>query len=310
MLVDRKHIFLMKPLYNKKYFQGNFKKKKFSQPSRDSGRYLRRRRFLWGRRPHKYKWAFAWVKRKWYPRRVWLKKLASKRKPKKRLRAWYLYKRFMRGRRRKRRKFTKLKWIFGQKRVLLHQLSRIYGCNFKRVFYKTHKRKVILNGKSFVKLLWTLELRLDIVIFRLLFARSLLKANKLISNSKILVGRKLRHKCYILKCGDIVRKIKKLRPHSREKIRGVQFHRLRKRKKTRKRWRWWAYFRRFRKKAYRSTWYLFQKRKNKKKNIINFFEVNDKISSACLLRYPRFKEFRLLKSGFSEKNLRRVFRLY
>jgi ribosomal protein S4 len=85
--------------------------------------------------------------------------------------------------------FSKLKWLFNQKRILWHYFSSLYGKKFKSLIYKKAFRKIAF-GKFFFFIITFLELRLGVLLIRMRFSSKLIESNNLIANGFILVNGK------------------------------------------------------------------------------------------------------------------------
>jgi len=81
-------------------------------------------------------------------------------------------------------------------------LISIYGKKLKNTVFNNHKAKLAFNVK-FLNLLSKLELRLNILLVRIRFARTVLQANNLI-NKNILINGLLKDKKYIVCVGDLI----------------------------------------------------------------------------------------------------------
>jgi ribosomal protein S4 len=100
---------------------------------------------------------------------------------------------------------------FFQKRLFeKQQLKQFYGClpeyQLKNVFKKLNQKKNKIN--AFKNLIILLESRLDVVVVRLKFAKTIFEAKQLINHGKIQVNNiKINKPNYLLKQGDIIQKI-------------------------------------------------------------------------------------------------------
>lgn len=100
---------------------------------------------------------------------------------------------------------------FFQKRLFeKQQLKQFYGClpeyQLKNVFKKLNQKKNKIN--AFKNLIILLESRLDIVVVRLKFAKTIFEAKQLINHGKIQVNNmKINKPNYLLKQGDMIQKI-------------------------------------------------------------------------------------------------------
>jgi ribosomal protein S4 len=100
---------------------------------------------------------------------------------------------------------------FFQKRLFEKQkFKNFYGCipeyQLKNLLKKINKKKKIDVLKNFTL---SIESRLDIVILRLGFAKTIFHSKQLINHNKILVNNKKVNKSnYLLKKGDIITRIK------------------------------------------------------------------------------------------------------
>ncbi len=172
-----------------------------------------------------------------------------------------------------------------------HYFTGVYGKKIKSEVFTRTCRKMAF-GKTFIKVLSCLELRLNILVLRMRFATKQLESNALIENKFILVNGACRLKNHLVRVGDIVKKTVISRPTSRR----LKLHRWRHR--WRKKNRWMAY----KKKKSRDAWRLGKKRRksifwlSKIVTTVNFLEVNHLIQAGLVLRFPQFGETMLLRS--------------
>ena len=123
-----------------------------------------------------------------------------KTKIKKKFRHWRSFKFFF-LRKKKKTNFVKLKLLFNYKRIIWHQLIKVYGKQIKNILYSKKKIKTIFNTNFFFFLRF-LESRLNIIILRARFFSKLLLINNFISNNKIHVNKKNKKKTYLIKPKD------------------------------------------------------------------------------------------------------------
>jgi ribosomal protein S4 len=79
----------------------------------------------------------------------------------------------------------------------------MYNKKIKNLCYKNHKSTRVFNSK-FGLVLCKLELRLNVLISRAQFAKSLKKADNIISRGKIWVNNFTRHKNYLVRVDDFL----------------------------------------------------------------------------------------------------------
>ena len=100
--------------------------------------------------------------------------------------------------------FTRIKWLFEQKRIVLRQYSIIYGKGLYKRLHSNRKGKFSY-GVRFCKFIYYLELRLNILITRLRLTEKIFDANILIYLKLVCVNGSYKHKHYLVKIGDIIR---------------------------------------------------------------------------------------------------------
>jgi hypothetical protein len=219
-----------------------------------------------------------------------------RKKLKKKWRFWRLYKLFF-LRQKKKNFFCKIKWLFNEKRIIWHQLSQIYGKKIKHIIYANHCSKKIFNSK-FDSLLVKLELRLNIILFRINFLKKLLFVNSL--KNLFFVNGSIKHINYQVCSNDLI---------YNTNINGFFFGKL-KNCLSFSFWKWRKFRRKYKKQIrqffksqnrYR-VYFLFQQ------NIVfNFVEINYFIYSSILIRFPLLGEIiyknkkRFLFSGLLQK---------
>jgi ribosomal protein S4 len=257
-------------------------------------------------------------------------KVFKKFRLKKKWRFWRNFKRFFLGQK-KRKLFSKLKWMFAQKKIIWHQLASFYGKNVKKLMYSKNQVKLAF-GTRFFNVLPLLELRLNIFILRARFASKLLEANTLINSGKILVNTLPKQKRYVVRIGDTVQYLStqnRLTTNTRWASikRFIKSNKRKPRKSVirRKRGRFTRKNKRFfqkRLQAERKIRQLWRKRKktyrkrcrwhNKQNLVMNYVEIKSAISAAILLRKPVIGEILLSKRKrmLTTKLLKRVYFLY
>ena len=173
----------------------------------------------------------------------------------------------------------------------------MYGKKIKQIIYVNHSSKKIFNSK-FNRLLIKLELRLNILLFRINFTKKLLFVNSL--KTAFFVNGKIKHSNYQIRLNDLI---------YNTNTKGVFFSKL-KNCLNFSFWRW----RKFRNK-YKKQIRFFFKFKNQQRifflfqqNIVfNFIEINHFIYSGILIRLPLLGEIiyktkkRFLFSGLLQK---------
>ena len=221
------------------------------------------------------------------------------RKLKKKWRFWRLFK-FYFLRRKKKFFFSKIRWLFNQKRMIWHQLSTMYGKNIKNEAYVNHKSRVIFNSK-FGSILCKLELRLNVLVLRMFFVSKLQHANSLIAQKQIKVNGIVKQKKYLVSTGDLITYISSFRKSSKlrrlEKFRRPRWYK-------RKFWR-----QRVKHKKITSKQIYFFLRKN---FVFNFMEINYYYFSSVLLRHPLLGEisYRNKKQLLTSRLLQKIYFLY
>lgn len=226
-------------------------------------------------------------------------KKANKYKLKKKWRFWRAFKRVF-LRKKKKSMFHKLSWVFNNKRVMWHQIYTLYGKCIKHLAYKKTQTKFLF-GAKFFQILSFFELRLDILLSRMLLTKSYLKSQILLKNKQVLVNGKVKMRAYITSPGDIIQKID-LRQNKKSKFHSVPSWR---------KFKWRKWLKRYKKKSqYRKTDRIFIL--VKKNLIVNFVEINHKIASGIVLRRPLWGEILLenKKRMFRLKRLKKIYFLY
>lgn len=218
------------------------------------------------------------------------------RKLKKKWRFWRVF-RFYFLRRKKKNFFSKINWLFNQRRIVWHQLSVIYGKKIKNLVYTNHKSKKIFNSK-FGSILCKLELRLNILLIRIGFVTKLQQADFLISNYQITVNFFVKHKRYLLSKNDLI-----FFKTTCLKIR--DFQRFKKNCWKYSKWNKWK--RQSKNKKFRRIYFSL-----KKNFIFNFMEINYYYYFAILLRSPLLGEisYRNKKRFLISRLLQKIYFLY
>ena len=175
--------------------------------------------------------------------------------------------------------FVSLKKIINQKKNLFFHFSNIYGRKFKHLIF-THSTHKILFGKRFYFVLSFLELRLNILLFRLRFFVRLLDVNLAILNGLIRINGKCIKKNIIIAILDIIiykMSLKKTSRYNRFIWRDFK-------------WNKWIVL--SKKNGINRNW-IRLKYKSKVFSIINYLEINYKLLGGCLVRRPFFGEILL-----------------
>ena len=192
----------------------------------------------------------------------------SKKKLKKKWRFWRSFKNFF-LRYKKKKLFCKLNWLRSQKQSVKKQYLYFYGKKIQRLI----KKKKLLRsfGRRFFYTLAFLELRLNIILLRLLFTQNIIEANFYIWNGFFLVNKKNKNKNYLVSVGDLI--------HKKNTIYlDVKKNSYKWRKYLWSKWSWKARKKKFR---YLDPFWLSKNNLN-----LNYTETNHKNSSSILLRKP------------------------
>lgn len=219
----------------------------------------------------------------------------SKKKIKKKWRFWRLFRQFF-LRNKKKINFPKIKLLKKKKQVIWSQVSVLYGKKIRNIAYKGHSSKFIFN-KRFSNILCKLELRLNVILFRVCFVTKIIEANKLIKNKKIFVNNVVKHREYLLIKGDIV---------CFSNYSGIISQLIRYNKVFWDRFKWKKYKKLIKKKINLS----FFLRKNS--FVYNYLEVNYCYLSFILLRIPMLGEvlFRSKKQLLTTSLFKKIYFLY
>jgi len=197
--------------------------------------------------------------------------------------------------------FSKLKWLFNQKRIIWYFFSGLYGKKIKFFFYKKTSGKIAF-GKFFFLITAILELRLNVLSVRMRFTSKLLEANNLIGSGIILVNGYKKQVNFLTSIHDV---IKKTTLFSSRKI-------CRRMKKKWRVWKWRRWRKALRNLSIKGTGYINIFWFSKRVLFLNYLELNYKILSGVLLRKPVFGEILLTskKKILSSTMLKKIYYMY
>lgn len=192
----------------------------------------------------------------------------SKKKLKKKWRFWRSFKKFF-LRYKKKKLFCKINWLRSQKQSVKKQYLFFYGKKIQRLIKK--KKLLRAFGKRFFYSLAFLELRLNILLLRLLFIKNILEANTFVQKGIFLVNKKIKNKNYLVKVGDLIHK------------KNVTYLDVKKNSYKWRKYLWskWAW-----KARKKKCWYLDPFWLSKNNLNLNYTETNHKNSSSILIRKP------------------------
>lgn len=209
------------------------------------------------------------------------RKVRRKYKLKKKWRFWRFFKQFF-LRSKKKKLFTKIRWLFFHRVVIFRQLIARYGNLLKKKVLDLHINPL---NRGFFQLLNYLELRLNIFVTTIkLIPRifKVLEVNKVIFRKKILVNFQPKRRYYLLKVGDFIQNI----AHYEISQSLKKYVTLRWRRFTWSRWR-------------QMRWRLFRRRSCRrpaqfswKKGVVcrAFTETRYRFLLALIIRYPFWGE--------------------
>lgn len=211
--------------------------------------------------------------------------LVSKNTTKKKWRYWRNFKLLLLNNNKK-KNFIKLNRLYKEKCLIWHQVSNLYGSKIKNLTYI--KNQIVFNSKFFYYLI-SIETRLNIIILRIRLFIKLLIVNYYIYKRRIVVNNTIKSYNYIIKIGDTIQYL----PFTNIDLHKNNYKFFLWQKWNRLQWRKWKYY--LKCNIYnlplQNFFWL-----SSKCSIINYIELNYKVFSAVILRYPLLGEIILNKN--------------
>lgn len=219
----------------------------------------------------------------------------KKFKLQKKWRFWRAFKKYNFSKRKK-KIFLKLKNFFFIQNIIKKQFISFYGIKrFSRMFFK--KNQCLFNFDfNFFKILCFLELKLNILSFRLFNFTNILEVNKFILDGFIIVNNKNFKKNYLVVVNDILQQIFK------KKVWYLINFKCKKKIGWRK-FNWFKWKKSKRKNFISFFWCI------KKHLIVNYVEFNYKVLTGIIIMYPTIGEILLLnkKRNYSKVLLSKLY---